>query len=41
MLSFLLKGHPDEDRSEGAEEFNHEITDTMRREMEYHSDLAW
>ncbi|KAG2240285.1 hypothetical protein Bca52824_090928 [Brassica carinata] len=35
------EGHPDEDRSQGAEEFNHEITDTMRREMEYHSDLAW
>lgn len=35
------EGHPDEDRPQGAEEFNHEITDTMRREMEYHSDLAW
>ncbi|KAL1199104.1 Pre-mRNA-splicing factor ATP-dependent RNA helicase DEAH7 [Cardamine amara subsp. amara] len=31
----------EEDRSQGAEEYNHEITESMRLEMEYQSDLAW
>ncbi|KAG7602064.1 Pre-mRNA-splicing factor ATP-dependent RNA helicase DEAH7 [Arabidopsis thaliana] len=35
------EGHSDEDRSQGAEEFKHEITETMRVEMEYQSDRAW
>ncbi|EFH47800.1 EMB3011 [Arabidopsis lyrata subsp. lyrata] len=35
------EGHSDEDRSQGAEEFKHEITEAMRSEMEYHADLAW
>lgn len=34
------EGHSDEDRSQGAEEFKHEITETMRVEMEYQSDRA-
>ncbi|XP_010453356.1 PREDICTED: pre-mRNA-splicing factor ATP-dependent RNA helicase DEAH7 [Camelina sativa] len=35
------EGHLDEDRSQGAEEFKHEITETMREEMDIQSDRAW
>ncbi|CAH2072885.1 unnamed protein product [Thlaspi arvense] len=36
-----MEGHSDEDKSQGAEEYDHGITEKMRLEMEYHSDLAW
>uniref|UniRef100_A0A1J3JE29 RNA helicase n=1 Tax=Noccaea caerulescens TaxID=107243 RepID=A0A1J3JE29_NOCCA len=35
------EGQSDEDISQGAEEYNHEITETMRLEMEYNADRAW
>ncbi|CAH2033500.1 unnamed protein product [Thlaspi arvense] len=35
------EGDLTKERQEGAEEDNNEITEEMRLEMEYHSDLAW